>query len=524
MKKIFTIASVLLATCIGAGAQTMYDAINYSENNYVGTARSAALGNAMTAVGGDLGSVGINPAGAAVAGYSTFTITPGISISTTKATYAPEAYGTVTSSSRMNQSRFHLPNLGVMLNFDTGQKYGMKNITVGFLSNMTNIYSDKMSITGTNRNTSMMGESAYFSSGIPCTAIAGSSAYETTSYAWTDILAYNAGFIAPFGGSDVNYVGANEVIFDDGTIGLGGPIDQSYFRRHTGSKSDIVINTAMNFSDKLYIGFNIGLPSIKFAESLNKTETAVNSADFPLILDDMETRWLNGRQRYTLETNATGLYGKAGIIWLPIDGLRLGAAIQTPTIFSVNERWIWDAICNFDGINSSLYETPVGDYTYNITTPFSFNLGAAYTLGDFALVSADWERTDFKSMRFSEENGGFGNDPFYEDNQYIYNNAGVTDHLRFGLELRPTETLALRAGYARKQYKEASFTDVTSVFSGGFGYSSNGSFFMDCALRYNKYPENWFYPYEDYLDEVKSPEINIAKNAVELIFTFGWRF
>ena len=528
MKRVLTIASVLCLTWLGVSAQNMYDGINYSENNYVGTARSAALGNAMTAVGGDLGSIGINPAGAAVAGYSTFTITPGISITSTGASYAPEAYGNVTEHSTMSQSRFHLPNMGVTINFDTGQKYGVRNVTVGFLSNMTNIYSDKMSITGTNSNTSMMGEAAYYVSKnkINCNALASDNAYNA-GYKWTDVLSYKSGFIAPFGGSDVDYVGANEVIYNDNTIGLGGPIDQSYFRRHTGSKSDLIINTAINYSDKLYVGVNLGVPSLKFAETLNMSEAAVNKADFPLILDDVDTHWINGRQRYTLETSGTGLYAKLGAIWLPFEGLRLGAAVQTPTIYSVTERWMWDQVCNFDGFDSQQYETPVGEYTYNLVTPFSFNLGAAYTLGDFAMVSADWERVDYKTMSFQEEDSSFGNDEFYDLNQEIYNYAGVTDHLRFGLEIRPTESFALRAGYARKQYKEAEFTDVTSAFSAGLGYASSGSFFWDCAVRFNKYPTTWFYPYEDYLFEdvgIKSPEVNVVKKSVDLVFTFGWRF
>ena len=64
MKKIFAIAA-FLAAAVGAGAQNFYDAITFSQNQYFGTARSVAMGNAMTAVGGDLGSVGINPAGSA---------------------------------------------------------------------------------------------------------------------------------------------------------------------------------------------------------------------------------------------------------------------------------------------------------------------------------------------------------------------------------------------------------------------------------------------------------------------------
>ena len=68
MKRIYTLVLSLVAFAASAGAQSMYDALTLSENNYNGTARSIALGNAMTAVGGDLGSLTLNPAGSSVAG------------------------------------------------------------------------------------------------------------------------------------------------------------------------------------------------------------------------------------------------------------------------------------------------------------------------------------------------------------------------------------------------------------------------------------------------------------------------
>ena len=85
-KTLFT--ALLSLTAFYAGAQTVYDGLTFSKNEYFGTARSIALGNAMTAVGGDLGSISLNPAGSAVAGYSQFTITPGLSISTSTASYS----------------------------------------------------------------------------------------------------------------------------------------------------------------------------------------------------------------------------------------------------------------------------------------------------------------------------------------------------------------------------------------------------------------------------------------------------
>ena len=64
MKKIITFA--LGATlAFSATAQTWQDALLFSENNYSGTARGVGMGNALTAIGGDTGSLVFNPAGSA---------------------------------------------------------------------------------------------------------------------------------------------------------------------------------------------------------------------------------------------------------------------------------------------------------------------------------------------------------------------------------------------------------------------------------------------------------------------------
>ena len=526
MKRAF-IVTVFAFSCIAAGAQTMYDGINYCENNYYGTARSMAMGNAMTAVGGDPGSFGINPAGSAVSGYSQFTISPGLTISSTSASYAPAARGPFTSTADESQARFTVPNCGVSINVDTGNNFGLKNYSFGFTANTTNVYHDCMSAGGVNSVTSMMGESAFYCSGIKSSLLGSNNAYFDTDYSWQDILAYKSGMISTYGEDGESYIGSTELLYDDGSIGLGGPINQSYYRRHLGSKTDLLFNFAFNFNDKFYVGANIGVPSLSYSEAINKTESAVDPNDFAMKIDDIETAFISGRQRYTIDADGTGIYSKLGFIWLPFKGLRIGGAIKTPTIYTITEKWMWDAVCDFRNIRSDLCETPVGEFTYDLISPFSFNVGAAYTLADRALLSFDWERTDFRSMQFRDTDYeyGFAMNSFSDLNREIRKYAGVTDNLRVGLEAKVIPEFALRAGYSFKQYYEADYCcDKTSTYSLGCGYSSPGSFFADLAVRYSKYPDNWFYPYDDYLEDTRSPEINVVKNMMDVVLTVGWRF
>ena len=527
MKKIIAFTLLGMAA-IAASAQDMYDGLLYSDVNQYGTARSISLGNAMTALGGDLGSITINPAGSAVAGYSQFTITPSLSISSVRASYAPVAYQDFTAESTTSYTKFALPNMGFVFDYQTGRSYGLKSMSFGIVCNASNIYADRMDIVGKCDQTSMMGAMGAAADGIHSGYLQG---YNSGYGTWTDVLAYQSGMIATYmDAHDDSYVGASEQIYDEEMariIRVGGPLYQNNYRQRSGSRNDLVLNMGMNFSDRLFLGVNIGVPYLNYTESISQTEEAVNTSDFPLTIDGYDTYFDSARERYALAVNGTGIYAKLGVIFLPVDGLRIGAAVQTPTLMTITERYRWDAVCNFVGYNGTLCETPDGEYTYNLTTPASFNVGAAYTIGQFGLVSADFERTKYRRMKFSDyHSDGFYSsaDSWSAENSEILNYAGSTNIFRLGAEARITPNFSLRAGYNYKVYSSPDYKDVTQAFSFGAGYASNGAFFADAAVRSTIYPQSWYYPYDDYLDDTRSPEIMLDKTIFDIVLTVGWRF
>ena len=158
MKKILSVAlGALLA--LTASAQAWQDALLFSGYEYGGTARSMGMGNALTAVGGDMGSLGINPAGSAVAGYSQMQLTSGMSLSVASATSAdPDfAFGDKVKS---NFTRLKVPSVGFVLGMDTGQRNGLRRITFGFVSNATADYTSRMYASGVNSTNSYSGSLA----------------------------------------------------------------------------------------------------------------------------------------------------------------------------------------------------------------------------------------------------------------------------------------------------------------------------------------------------------------------------
>ena len=74
MKRIGIIMSVL-ALCGGtAFSQSQLDAFKYSQTELNGTARYLGMGGAFGALGGDLSSINVNPAGSAIFSNNQLTI------------------------------------------------------------------------------------------------------------------------------------------------------------------------------------------------------------------------------------------------------------------------------------------------------------------------------------------------------------------------------------------------------------------------------------------------------------------
>lgn len=554
MKK--TAITLLLAgITASAGAQTMYDALNYSKSDYAGTARTVAMGNAFTALGGDLGAVTINPAGSAVARYSQVTVTPGVNISVNSAT-GTEASNGFEKNLRTSMARFNMPNFGFTINFDTHRTSGLKNWTLGFVANQTANWQDDLVAGGSNTRTSLAGSLATFANGYDSSILIADNAYDMVAVSdWRAIVARQSGIISlipplPGQGEDEaptdEYIGVTEdaklVTDPDGKqyydIGLatGGVLDQTFGRRTLGNRYDYVINLGGNISDVVFIGANLGITSMRYSHEYYIRETAQDS-------DLFQTQFNSLTYNYGYDASGVGVYGKFGIIAVPVNGLRIGAAIQTPTSTTITETWRLSAeqTSYAEDYQSGSADSPEGEYTYRLISPFRFNVGAAYTFGSIGLVSVDYEMCNYKSMKFRETDTN-DNSGFDTVNSDIRNNMGASHEVRAGVEIKPISSLAIRAGYNfstpaipeyENQYLWERIEGNTHSASFGLGYSSKGSFFADAAVRMTKYADTYIYPYDYYyLDgdqpmvdtSMPTPVILSRRTLWNVLLTIGFRF
>lgn len=513
MKRIF--ASVLLAAlAFEAGAQTFQDAIDFAGNDYLGSARSVGMGNAMTAVGGDLGSLTFNPAGSAVAGYSQFTITPGLSISSVfgqGTQWKGEPFG-FEDAIKTRSPRVNLPNFGAVMVYDTRKKTGLKRVSFGVVGNMTHDYNNRLRASGTNDYSTLAGALASWANGYTQEELSKGDGidYET-------LVAWRGGVFDPIPGKTDRYIGITERLLDNGLAQLAAPIGQTYQLKRSGNKYDLLMNVGLDFSDRFYLGANIGITTLSYRYDEIRGEDALSGKEYPSGFQYL-------RMKSTFRDEGSGIYAKVGFIARPTDGLRIGAAIQTPTIVTIEESYGQEGSSFCQGDEKPMREPVTEDWGYNIRLPFRANVGIAYTIGKVALLSADYEYFDYSKVCYTPSYDDVLSN-FSEVNRELSEYGQPVHALRVGGELKASPELAIRVGYNYATSPDIDVETSRQAVSFGLGYSSPGSFFADLAVRFQYLPDELFTPYSyPAVEGIDTPQICSQASLCNALVTLGWRF
>ncbi len=463
-----------------------------------------------------------------------------------------------------------LPNIGVSTVLNTGRSRGVKSFSFAFVSNQTRDFNYSSSVLGENSQTSKIAEFAAGAAGWDEFILQDYNSYESSSVSWDILTAYQAGMFGSYGNGN-NYVGVSEALEDFNHFVPSALAQRSVVVKN-GTKDDMILNFGMNISDQLFVGVNMGMPSATYSVSETFIEAAKRPEDFPISFaanggGSVTTYFNSGSYVYDYAASYDGIYGKLGVIYLPSKNLRLGAAIQTPTIYSISEEWQYSASTSFvDSSFDDRASSPIGSYEYNLVSPYVINLGVAWTFAHRVLWSMDYEMTDYSGMRFMADDDHFGmEDPFYDLNETNRNFAGQSHELRIGAEYRVTPQFSVRAGYsfltsperywqndlgedvfasdyldyfdsyytgARYLVSDNKVNEKSETFAFGIGYASSGSFFADAVIKANCYPLQRYYPYYDYdnfnaygeMVNALSPEIHNYHTLVSVAVSFGWRF
>ncbi len=520
-------------------AQTAIDAYQMSRYDLSGTARFMSMGGAFGALGGDLSTLNQNPGGIGVYRKSEigFTLDIEMQSTTTNSSLGKvkdsqtkalvNNFGYV-GSMRLNSEIMPVFNWGFSYNRTASfnRRYKGSIDMNGSLSNYIAGYTTHEGWNGSdlennNRN--------YWENGAP----------------WMSILAYNSYMINPVAGTN-QY---NGLWRDGATYGV-----SDFDVEEQGYIDEYELNLGGNINDVVYWGVGLGITDIEYKQSVYYEEY-LNNACIPVIDHDGQIVagqptqtdgdvgfGLDSRKRIT----GTGVNAKFGVIVRPINELRLGFAIHTPTWYNLTQSS--DGIVDYgygysDGdLKPGVTGTPVDSYNWKFKTPWRMIISAAAVLGKNAIISADYEYRPYQSMT-TESAGG---------NSYDYVNGDIKDYykasniLRLGAEYRLTPNFSIRAGYAYESTPTGSdvknnnmMVYTSNPYDSGTTPSytlDNNTQYITCGIgyRYKKFyadaafvhrtRTSEFHPYtsNDYTQTPLSAEVK--DNFNNLVFSIGFKF
>ena len=421
-------------------AQSAVEALMLTDNDLIGTARFVGMGGAFTSLGGDISSLSQNPAGIGIYRTNEVATTLTISPQSTRVNNLPDNVGS-------NKTRVYFDNLGFVGTFHLGDM-ALRNINFGVAYNSRKNFARNYRVNYQSLNGSLSNAIAGLCSDNPNNLLTSNGAYDNGA-PWLDILAYDNFLIAYSPDATVSnnkYYG----LFSEGSTSGSGYLDV----RENGYNNEYTFNFGGNISDRVFFGIGVGVIDLKYeliseyGEYLNRTtgETEIDGTLYPITSS-------NYSLYNELVLDGTGGNFKAGLIAYITNSWRIGAAIHTPTYYSVRRSAYGDIINDYiyteNGLDTKAQSnsgTPTSTNHFSLRTPLRFMIGTSYQFGYKAIVSADYEYTAYSKMKLSDDNGY--EQTYAYDNDDIRNYLKNTHTVRIGSEYRITPQLSARAGYS----------------------------------------------------------------------------
>jgi hypothetical protein len=491
MKRLYISIFAILFIPAFTIAQSIYvdNSILFSQTNYSGTARFAGMSGAFGALGGDQSSISVNPAGLGVFQSSEISFSPGLSFNKASSVYI----GNTMDDTKYNMN---INNLGFVASYDlTNSDSRWVNFNISATYNKTNNFNQNVLFEGVN-NYSLM--EVYVNS-----ANAGLWDADYEDLFWETYL-INEDTI-----NDEYWSEITDAIYADPTSFS---INQRKSIQTKGSIGELSIAFGGNYSHKLYVGLSVGIVWLNYSENSSHFEyedgTTTDIYDFHTL-----------EFRENSDITGTGVNLKLGLIYKPIDFVRIGAALHTPTFFELQDSYYNQVKSVFDNNDDYSSKSKVQTYSYTLSTPLKAVFSLGFQIGKFALIDVDYEYVDYSNMKLDdEESSQFVNED-NSDIQRIYTSVG---NIRAGAELR-TGPFYLRAGgaFSPSPYKK---TDISLnhdsdrlSYSGGVGYREK-NFFIDFAYMQSNYD----YKLSVFQGNPYNSAINTKNN--NFILSIGFKF
>ena len=313
--------------------------------------------------------------------------------------------------------------------------------------------------------------------------------WDDSEIGWLSILGYEAYLIDPI----ENDLWAPALDLTDGTLTVS----------ESGNYDQYTLSWAGNISNQWYVGVNLNLPTLSYTKRVTHTETdRINSAEL--------------KSLYHL--SGLGIGGSVGLIYRPIQAIRVGASFHIPTTMSLSVQTESDMYSKVSGQSYEVLTPASGVVSTKIASPLRSSVSLAGQIGNEGLIAVQYDYTHAP-----------------KDQELGFSPMEDVHTLRVGAEAQVTRGLFINAGYVYESsflkedpiwmlsYNEIRtdmdyrYTTSTQYYSVGLGYRS------DAVVAQLAYQYRW-QTIHQYATEAQVAAMDVDTQTHRIVATLAWRF
>ncbi|MBL4606110.1 MAG: outer membrane protein transport protein [Flavobacteriaceae bacterium] len=454
MKKIILFVTLVAVNFTAQSQALGYEdlSILFSRDDGNGSARFISMGGAFGALGGDVSSMTINPAGISVFNGSHASI----AFQARSTEYLTNYYG---SSITTQEDYFRIANAGAVISFDAGGNGEWTKIALGVNYRILTDFDNTFVASG-NSGFASFDSFPLDNSTTPIVYNVAENQQFTNIYNG-EISELNLGFSGEYQGklhvgAGINFYDLNfsqrGILYETNNDGNGNTLDARFYQENftTGTGFSLSAGFIYKPSNAFRFGFSYQSPTW-FTEILEESNI----------------------------TNNDGFFGDT-------------------EIEVSNDNVIYD---NTVGGN-----LPFQSFIYKLKTPSKLTASAAIIFGKTGLISLDYSRRNYQGLNLSGDN-------FSVENSFFDNQLRTTTSLNVGTEWRFNQ-LSIRGGLKFEESPDANAlnTDNVEGYSLGIGYNF-GNFKIDLAMSNNNRTGIYnFYP--QYSSQVNAADVKIDNSIL----------
>lgn len=533
------LAAVAVALAGGAAqAQSPVDVMSLTQPAFRGTARYMGMGGAFTALGGDLSTLTQNPGGIGIYRGSEIGATVDLSFQRATTQSPNETW-------KETKTKFAFNNFGYVGTARLDNDI-FKTFSWGVSYNRRQQFDRRLSGYAPSTETSLTNYIAGFTEGTAASTLNFDdkyNPYRDSNADWLSILAYNSFMINENPSKDKSYLG----LHNGKTNG-----DAKLDVREYGYTDEYSFNLGGNVSDVLMWGIGIGVTDLSYTRDATYSESMENATVFNKETGALTSGgdagfYLNNSKRIT----GSGVNFGFGLIVKPVNALRIGASIHTPTAWTLSQRYIGWTDYSYAPLRTeaSVYkgkeETDEAFFDWRLKSPWRFALGAAVVASNKLILSAEYEREAYDAMSVKNavyDGAGYGTG--YENNTWVNDELKkymrAANVIRVGAEYRVTPQFSVRAGAnvhtssLRQAVADNNVQILTSGtdpsyslekdtynYTAGVGYRF-GSWYVDAAYVHTRRSSD-LHAYTDF-DGNKAPSFQVTQSNNSAVVSLGYRF